>query len=286
MAVQGQQPIRATPRAEARAPAHAGRPLSFVAAALLASWVPWLVLLASTGDPFAAPTSMLLWIAGGYGPPLAACLVVAVDEGRPGLRRLGQGLGSWRLGGWYLVLLLPLPVVIVAVGVTVAVGEAPLETAGLTHWSLVPAMLLSGVLLGGFEEVGWRGYLLPVLQRRTGALLASVIIGLVWALWHAPLFWLASTAQASFSPLWFTVHAVALSVVLTWAFNGTGGSLLLAVLLHGAVNGWYDAVLSGLAPEAVTTFLRPAAVVWLLLAVWFTVRSGSRDLAAQPRVRW
>jgi uncharacterized protein len=137
------------PRAEP-GQARAGRPLAFVVTALLVSWVPWLVLLASSGDPFAGPTSMLLWILGGYGPPLAACLVVVVDDGRPSLGRLLHGLGSWRLGRWYLVLLLPLPVAIVAVVAAVAAGDAAVEVAGPTHWMLVPAMLLGGVLLGGF----------------------------------------------------------------------------------------------------------------------------------------
>jgi uncharacterized protein len=253
---------------------------------MLLSWVPWLVLLASTGDPFAGPGSMLLWIAGGYGPPAAAFVVVALDEGRSGVSRLVGDLARWRLGRWYLVLLLPLPVVIVAVGATVVAGDAALDVAGLTHWMLVPAMLLGGALLGGLEEVGWRGYLLPTLQHRTSALTASVTIGLVWALWHAPLFLLTSTSQASFSPLWFTLHAVALSVVLTWAYNATGGSLLLAVLLHGTVNGWYEVGIGGLAPEAAASFLRPAAVVLLVVAGWLVVRRGAADLAAQPRNRW
>lgn len=260
--------------------------IGFVLAALACSWLPWLALVLTTGDPLADPRSTLLWIAGGYGPPVAAILVVAIHQGRTGLRRLLGGLLRWRWGRWYLVLLLPMPIAFMAVLTAVARGQATLEVAGAGTWLLMPAMLAGGVVLGGFEEIGWRGYLLPLLQERVGALTASVAIGLVWALWHAPLFYLESTSQASFSPVWFTVHAVALSVVLTWAYNGSGGSLLLAVLLHGAANGWYEVAVSGLAPDAVAGFLPPATVLWALTALWLLRRHGPAALAGRPRQRW
>ena len=183
------------------------------------------------------------------------------------------------------MLLLPAPVVVAAVLYTVASGQATLELAGVGHW-LLPAMMLGGVLLGGFEEVGWRGYLLPRLQDRIGALTASIVIGVVWAAWHAPLFWLETTSQASFSPIWFTLHAVALSVLMTWMYNGTGGSLLLAVLFHGVVNGWYDLVVGGVAPEAAAGFLAPAAVLLTLVAAWLVLRHGPAHLSARPRHGW
>jgi uncharacterized protein len=258
----------------------------FVAVTFMFSWVPWFVLLFTTGDPLAGPASIALWVAGGYGPPLAAVVVVAAGSGRAGLRRLFRGLLAWRLGAWYLVLLIPLPIIVAGVLLTVASGQATLELAAPFHWLLLPAMMLGGILLGGFEEIGWRGYLLPRLQDRVGALTASLIIGVVWAAWHAPLLVLGSTAQASFSPVWFTLQIVATSVLLTWMYNGTGGSLLLVVLYHAADNGWYDAVVTGLAPESLGGALGPVAVLLTLIAAWLVVRHGPADLATRPRQGW
>jgi uncharacterized protein len=239
----------------------------FLLSTLLGSWVPWTVLLVTSADPFAGPVATTLWILGGYGPTVAALLTARIVDGRAGLRHLLAGLRRWRVGRWYLTLVLPLAVAPAAVLATVAAGPAVLELAGSGHWVLLPAMLAGGVLFGGFEEVGWRGYLLPRLQPSMGSVAASVVIGLVWALWHAPLFLLQTTAQASFDPVAFTLHAVALSLVLTWLYDGSGGSVLLAVLFHGAVNGAYEAVIGGIAPEAIDGFLAPAAAAFLLVTV-------------------
>jgi uncharacterized protein len=260
--------------------------IAFVVLALAASWIP-LGFLALTGrEPFTDPLSTGLWAVGGYGPVVAALVMARVAHGRGGLRRLGRDLLRSRVGAWYAVLLLPLPVVAVAVLVTVTTGGATLEVAGATHWLLLPAIFLGGILFGGLEEVGWRGYLLPRLQDRATALVASVAIGLVWSVWHAPLFLIGSTTQASTPVLWFTLQAIALSVILTWTYNGTGGSLLLAVLFHGAVNGWYTAVVQGVAPAALDSFTAPAAVLTAAVAGWILLRYGPTDLAARPRRGW
>lgn len=258
----------------------------FVLVAIVVSWVPLGVLVVTGREPFAEPLATALWAAGGYGPLVAALVVARAAHGRSGLRRLGRDLRRWRVGRWYAVLLLPLPIVGVAVLVTVAIGAATVDVAGPGHWLLLPAMFLGGILFGGLEEVGWRGYLLPRLQDRTTALVASVAIGLVWSLWHVPLFLIGATTQASTSPLWFTVQAIALSVILTWIYNSTGGSLLLAVMFHGAVNGWYTAVVQGVAPTALEAFTAPAAVLTAAVAGWLLLRHGPTDLAARPSHGW
>jgi uncharacterized protein len=270
-------PVASPPRS---APATWQRAGVFVLLTFACSWVPWLTLVATTGDPLAGAGSTALWLAGGFGPTVAAVLTAALLEGRPGVARLLAGLRRWRVGRWYLVLLLPPVVALAAVLVTVMAGPADLELAGFGHWALLPVLLLGGTLFGGFEEVGWRGYLLPNLRVRLGPLIASVVIGLVWAVWHAPLFWLTSTSQASLSPTWFALHAVALSLVLTWLYEGSGGSLLLAVLFHGMVNGSNDAVVGGLAPAALDGFLAPATLAFTAVAAAVFLRrpSASRSV--------
>ena len=260
--------------------------LGFVAVALGLSWVPWLTLLGTSGNPFTDPRSMALYIAGGFGPTVAGVIFAYASRGRSGLGRLGRGLTRWRLGRSYLLLLLPLPVIVIGLAAVVTLGEATWEPVGLDHLVLLPTALIAGILLGGLEEIGWRGYLQPRLQDRFSALTVGLVIGLVWALWHAPLFLIESTSQASFSPVWFTIHAVAFSVVLTWVYNSTGGSLLVAVLFHGATNGWYDWTITGLAPDAVASFLGPTGVLLALLATWLVWRDGPADLAPLPRQGW
>lgn len=278
-----------TPTDAAAAPATAPhqRPwwLIFVVLTFLFTWVPWLAVLVGTGDARSGPGSIALWVLGGYGPTIAALVVIAMREGRPGLRRFLRRLLHWRLGWWYAVLLLPLPVVLVAVVAAVVSGPSTWQLAGPLHWVLLPVALVSGILAGGMEELGWRGELLPQLQAWMSALQASVIIGLLWALWHAPLFLLESTSQSVFSPAWYTLQTVALSVILTWMYNSSHGNLLLVVLFHGAFNGWYGLVIEGLAPDALSGFIPPSAVLLTLLAAGLLIRHGPTHLSGHPRQR-
>jgi uncharacterized protein len=124
------------------------------------------------------------------------------------------------------------------------------------------------------------------MQARCSALTASLVIGLVWALWHVPLFFMVGTSQATMSFAWFTVQAVALSIVLTWAYNGTGGSVLLVVLAHAALNVWYGAAVEWLAPATQDTFIAYAAVLVGAGALVVVRRSGHEHLARRPRQAW
>ena len=276
-----------TDAAAARATATDQRPwgLVFVMLTFLLSWVPWLAVLIGTGDARSGPGSVALWVLGGYGPTIAAIVVIAMRDGRYGVRRFLRRLLHWRLGWWYAVLLLPLPIVLVAVVTAVVAGPAAWQLAGPLHWALLPVALVSGVLAGGMEELGWRGELLPQLQVRMSAVGASLIIGLLWSLWHAPLFLLDSTSQSVFSPTWYTLQTVALSVILTWMYNSSRGSVLLVVLFHGALNGWYGLMIEGLAPDALSGFIPPSAMLLTIIAAWLVVRHGPAHLSEHPRQR-
>ncbi len=250
----------------------AARAVAFVLLAILLSWLPLGLLLVTTGDPAADTGAMVLWLLGGLGPGLAAVLLSWHHEGRAGLHRIRASLTRWRLGhhGW--LLLVPLVVGLLGVAVAVWVGEAAWEVAGPSYLLLVPVVLVGGVVFGGLEEIGWRGHLQPLLQVRLSGLAAALVVGVVWSAWHAPLFLLSGTTQATSSPVWFTVGGLALAVLFAWVWNISGGNLLLLVLLHGALNGWYTVAVQGLAPEALgagfelVTALAAAGLALLLVA--------------------
>jgi membrane protease YdiL (CAAX protease family) len=86
------------------------------------------------------------------------------------------------------------------------------------------------------EEIGWRGYALPRLQANLSALTSALIVGVMWALWHLPLFFIAGLPQTLLPFVLFLVWIVSQSVIFTWVYNGTQGSLLFAIVLHAAIN--------------------------------------------------
>jgi membrane protease YdiL (CAAX protease family) len=113
----------------------------------------------------------------------------------------------------------------------VLIGELPSTLLTLV---VNAVYLLIFVTLG--EEVGWRGYALPALQARYSALLASLILGVVWALWHLPVFFNPDTSYSNLPFLLFLVFIVPVAVLMTWLFNSTAGSVLMAMIFHAVMN--------------------------------------------------
>lgn len=188
----------------------------------------------------------ILNVVGGMGPSLSAMVLVYRSGGRSGvIDLLRRGIDPRGIPArWWAVLLLVFPVlgltsVFLDYLVTGAVPEIPLFTR--------PLMVLA-YLIGGFivpignhwrEEFGWRGYALPSLQKRWGALGASLVTGVAWGLWHLPLFFFSNTQQVygRISIPTFLAMTTLLSCVITWIYNGTGGSLFSAMVAHFLAGG-------------------------------------------------
>src|SRR5215204_5421050 len=194
-----------------------------------------LVLL---GDSVTATQSLVLVILASNVPSVVAIVLTALVLGRGALRKLLGRLLPWRVNPlWYLLVFLG-PVVLVGgvVGVNALMG-GPALSLGMPLLSAAIFFAFSifpGSALG--EEIGWRGYALPRLQTRMSALSASLLLAPIWALWHLPLWLTGAPGRTPLIYAGFVVSAFALSVLLTWVYNSTGGSLLLVVLLHATVN--------------------------------------------------
>jgi uncharacterized protein len=212
----------------------------------------------------------------GYGFVLAALTTTGLTSGWAGVRALLGRFLVWRVGlRWYAVVLLGAAVLdLAAIGIYVVLGGAPLDfsqTIGrrlvgpsVDLWLALSLFFLLGVFTNG-EEIGWRGYALPTLQARHSALVASVIVGVVWAVWHVPKFLTEGSAQDFPFPI-FLLDTLAKAILFTWVYNSTRGSLLMVTLLHAALN-----------TSAVFLLIHPAASgdAWLQL-----IAIGLRCLAA------
>jgi membrane protease YdiL (CAAX protease family) len=182
----------------------------------------------------------------GYGFVIAALTMTAILDGRAGVGALLRRFLVWRFGVvWYAVVLLgPFAVDLAGIGIDVLLhGTVPAFDEPFINRILGPSFGLAVALpvfflidaVANGEEIGWRGYALPRLQARHSALVASVVIGIVWAVWHLPKFLTAGSTQSY--PFWlFVLGMVASAIIYTWVFNSTGGSLLSVTLLHAAFN--------------------------------------------------
>jgi membrane protease YdiL (CAAX protease family) len=151
------------------------------------------------------------------------------------------------------------------------------------HPMMVPAVFVGVFLAGGLlgEEFGWRGYALPALQKRYGWRVASLVIGAVWSFWRLPLFFLVGTTQSLTPVLVFMPMVVALSVLFAWLFNRTGHSVVPALVLHTAFNGW--AFLIPTLPSDGAQ--RPSEMVVGVIVLIALVLLFRANLAAALRVR-
>lgn len=208
------------------------------------SWACW--ALSPAIRPQLPWLATFLMFAGSFGPSLAAVVMVVSTRNVVGLRAWLARCLKWRIGWkwWAFALLLPLAVMLLAAGLNIMLGGAIATSPASGHLLMTVVNLPLVLLLGGplGEELGWRGYALPVLQGRLGWRTASLGLGLVWGVWHLPLFFIAGTVQAHVPPALFLLSVVALSVVLAWLVNRTAGSVVAALLLHTAVNFWPSVV--------------------------------------------
>ena len=204
------------------------------------SWTCW--LLSPAVKPQSPSLATLLMFAGSFGPSMAAVVVVSSDGGRAGLRAwLGLCL-RWRIGwGWMaLAFFLPSTLTVLAAAAHIALGGTIAPSPAVGHALLTVANFFLVFLIGGplREEFGWRGYALWFLQGRFDWRVASLLLGLVWGLWHLPLFFIDGTSQTRIPLALFLLSVLAMSVLFAWLVNHTAGSVAAALLLHTAINFW------------------------------------------------
>ncbi|MBI9045488.1 MAG: CPBP family intramembrane metalloprotease [Anaerolineaceae bacterium] len=209
------------------------------------SWFPWY-----TGI---APEAMAM------GPSIAAFILVLIVGGKRGFVDLVRPFGRWRasLGLWAIDIFGPAVLYLIGLGVHLLLGgEAPPFTMIRSELNLIPLYLVMVVLMPWNgpvgEEFGWRGYALPKLQNKYGPLVASLAIGTIWGIWHLPDFFApqgvigaiaAALGMVFLIP--YTLGTIANSIFMTWLYNKSKASALVAgIIWHAAINFWAPILLS------------------------------------------
>lgn len=206
---------------------------AFFVMAFLFSWIVVTPLILNRSFPV-EPFQMLGALAG---PTLSAIIVTAVLEGRKGVSNFFKRYLQWRAGSvWWLFVLF---------GILIALNTLAALILGASIWAeffknigaILPTYLITllvGVILGPlWEEPGWRGFAMPRLQSQYGPIAGTLILGILWALWHLPGY-LGGWMTVGIVPL--VLSGAAFSIIATWVYNNTRGSILLMILLHSSSN--------------------------------------------------
>lgn len=226
------------------------------------------------------PTSPLFYIAV-WAPNVAAVAVTLARGGWSAVRDLFSRLLRWKVALWaWLAAIFFYPALMVVVQfASLGVGE---PMAGADAWSAMAVGLtsISALLLGPVgEEVGWRGFLLPRVLERTNAVMASLIVGAIWMIWHIPAFLISGVPQSNLAFPAFMLSGVALSVFVTWIFVNARQSVLVAgIVTHGVVNAYHTAM--GGITWVHASVLMTAAIV--LVLVTGSRLTSKRDAQTNP----
>jgi len=202
-------------------------------------------------------------------PAIAAFILISLRYGLRGLGAYLRRLTLWRMHwGWWAFLILGVP----AARYFGAALSGGLEPFPFSPWHAVFPALFMVLIIGPVEEFGWRGFAMPLLQRIMAPFWATIILGIIWGIWHYPAFIIEGTRQAEgggFSPI-FIVATTFYSFAFTAMFNASRGSILIPVLLHFQLNN--DAFPDG----GIWGLL--AMVVFMVIIVWVDRdRMFSRD---------
>jgi membrane protease YdiL (CAAX protease family) len=269
---------------------------------ILTFLISWGALLLAVGGPVGVvsineqfetmlPTMILAMLAG---PSTAGILLTGLFDGRRGLREFQSQLLKGRIGArWYAVALLFAPLLFAALLLVLSLFSPEFLPGVFTAENKTSHLmmgLITGLMAGIFEEIGWTGFAAPRLRKRHGILATGLIVGLLWAVWHLlPAFWLGFASGTISGALSFVSYLldpflflVASRVLIVWVYDRTGGSLLAGMLMHTSFTAssriFMPLVIAG-APLIIFD-VTWAAVVWVIVAVLvMSNRFGERAIS-------
>lgn len=277
-----------------RAPRSRRSPLVFFVLTLFLTWALWFAASALTDadDPGSYPRPGMpafLFYLGVFAPAFVAIGLTAREKGRDGVLALIRSLVKWRVGfRWYVYAMGYMATIKLAAAVLHRVFAGEWPPFGDLPWYLLLAATVFSTVVGGQsgEELGWRGYALPSLAERIGLGPASVLLGVVWAAWHLPLFFVPGTETTGASFPLYVIQVTALSVAIAWLYKRTNGSLLLTMLMHAAINNTTNIVPSLVQSPPTNPFgLSVSRIGWITAALLWVPATYFLIRMREPRLQ-
>ncbi len=212
--------------------------------------------------------ALALFLIGGFMPSVVALVLTGLKEGRAGLKRMWQRMIQFKIGWrWYLA-----AVGLVAFGATgqIAINYLLGHSFDFSLFLTQLPSFLPLILIGPLsEELGWRGYAQTRLQTRWNPMVSGLVVGMVWALWHLPLFFILGTSQRElhFPFLGFFCGVTALSVLFAWLHNHTNGSIWTAIFFHWIYTFCGQVIATGVTRNPLYNWLEYSPFILLAIAI-------------------
>lgn len=245
--------------------------IAYFVIAFAFSWTVYFTLIAIKYGWTNVQIPMSIHYLASFGPTLAALIVTALTTGKEGLKELWGRIVKWRMGWGYAVFAIfsPLAFFVLATIIARFVKGEWLDARLLGQANYLPylgvwVLPLWLVTFGFGEEIGWRGFALPRLQKTMSVQRATLTLALVWVLWHTPAFFYLDTIESLGGLIiipGFVIGVLFGAVLLTWLYNGSGGSILAVAVWHAL----FDLTTASEAGQNIVPIVTTAGVIlWAL----------------------
>jgi membrane protease YdiL (CAAX protease family) len=242
---------------------------------LLSFFIAWLFFIAagllSGSSPQFSIIAQVFFLIGAISPGLVATILTAKKDGTEGVRLLiGRIFRTEVSLRWYFFAIGYMAIIKLTAAVIFRFSYGHWPEFGTTPWYVMLGAIAVSMWVQAGEEVGWRGYALPLMTHQFGLAGSSLILGIIWALWHIPFFYIQGSDAFNQSFPLYLMQVTALSVAMAWLVWKTNGSLLPVMILHAAINNTKDIVPSALKEGANPMTLNGSPIAWITLGLlWF-----------------
>lgn len=254
----------------------AGSAFQFFLITYLASWSCWFAAVAirERSRPNASGLDGVLVLIGTVAPAGVALALTAFRAGEAGLRAVWSHLLQANVRfRWYLFAILYMPAVKAAVAMSYRLITGKWPPTGHEGPIVIAAAIVLSTPVQAGEEIGWRGYALPRVAARWGLGRASIVVGILWGVWHLPLFLLPGADKYGQSFAFYVAGVVAFSIAISWLYGNTQGSLLLTMLMHSAFNQTIG-IISDILRPGEKPFALGASFGFVLTVAWMWAAAG------------
>ena len=223
-----------------------GFPFRFFLITFIWSWIIWTPLVLGSLNIISIPDNLLsiltipIIMLGVFGPLAGAMFAIYQEKGKGSSRKYLRSFLDFNIG-WKSYII---PIIIFGGSTFIAwflpelLGEKRLSMLLPSIWIFIPYLLMMILLGGGQEEFGWRGYALPLLENKFGIWFANVILGIIWAFWHIPLWFITGTSQTYMNFGGFILLMVGYSFILSWIRKIAGNKPFSGLYVHGLFNAF------------------------------------------------
>lgn len=256
----------------------------FFVIAFLVAWLLFITAsLISDNSQFSTLSSMLVFI-GAVSPGLVAISVTAITQGSEGVRLL---IGKISFKGtkaiWYLFALTFIAFIKGLAAVVFFLWYDSWPQFGTTPWYIMLLSVTVSMWTQAGEEIGWRGYALPLMSKKFGLAMSSILLGIIWAAWHLPLFYIAAADTYNQSFPFYLLQVTGLSIIMAWLFWRVNGNLLPLMVFHAAFNNTKDIVPSAAKASASPFTLNVSPIGWISVAlVWIVAFYALYAMTRKP----